>query len=376
MTARVARLTPVGMGGVATIAIAGSGAWSIIRMLFRTAKGEEAPERPPAFGSLRFGRFGEPSGDEVVLAVRAGTPEPWFEVHCHGGEQVVDWLIEQVVGHGARHVSWVDLEESRTGSWVRAAATMQLGRALTLKAAGVLLDQVNGAFEAEVRRLLALVEASDGRERAQIEIHELSERWRVGQHLTRPWRVAFVGAPNAGKSSLVNSIAGFERAVVTPIPGTTRDAVTTLVALSGWPVELIDTAGLRCTADSLEGEGIALGQAAAAAADLRVWVVDVTQPVRSPAGEFLVVANKCDLTLAPADVPLSVSAATGAGVPGLIGAIVARMSPDVPAGAAVPFTEEIASLLEHAAGRGNAGDWSAAAAALGKLLQPRRDSAA
>jgi tRNA modification GTPase len=363
MTVRVARLTPAGMGGVATIAIVGPGAWPIVRSLFRTANGDEAPKQSPKPGSMRFGRFGEPPGDEVVLAVRPGTPVPWFEVHCHGGEQVVAWLIEQVVERGAAPVSWVELEETRAGSWVRATAAEQLGRALTLKTAAVLLDQANGALEVEVKKLLAMNAAAEGRERARNEIRELSERWRVGRRLTRPWRVAFVGTPNAGKSSLVNAIAGFERAVVTAIPGTTRDAVTTLVALDGWPVELIDTAGLRETADALECEGIALGRVAADSADLRVWVVDATAPVPPPAGDFLVVANKCDLVTS--DVSLQASAATGAGVPGLIAAIVSRLSPAAPAGTAVPFTEEIAAIVQRAAG--------GSPAALGELLQPRRE---
>jgi len=369
MTVRVARLTPPGLGGVATIAIVGDWAWSIVCDLFRTARNEALAAVPPA-GSLRFGRFGEPPGDEVVLAVRLGTAEPWFEVHCHGGEQVVAWLLEQVVARGAVQVSWVELEALRTGSWVRAAAAEQLGRALTLKTAAILLDQANGAFEAEIQRLLAMAAAVDARPRAQHEIHNLNQRWRIGRRLTRPWRVAFVGAPNAGKSSLVNAIAGYERAVVTPIPGTTRDAVTTLIALDGWPVELIDTAGLRETADPLEGEGIARGRAAAEAADLCVWVVDATAPEWPPPGDYLVVVNKCDLT--PTAAPHCVSAVTGAGVSGLIAAVVGRLALDVPAGAAVPFTEEIATIVQRAADGADAGDWPAVAAALGELLQPRR----
>jgi tRNA modification GTPase len=71
----------------------------------------------------------------------------------------------------------------------------------------------------------------------------------LGRHLTRPWRVVVAGAPNVGKSSLINALAGFTRTVVTAVPGTTRDVVATAAAIDGWPVELIDTAGLRLTGD-------------------------------------------------------------------------------------------------------------------------------
>src|SRR5207244_7282248 len=78
----------------------------------------------------------------------------------------------------------------------------------------------------------------------------------VGRHLTAPWKVAVIGPPNVGKSSLVNALAGFQRSIVAPTPGTTRDLVTTLIAVDGCPAGLIDTAGLRDARGSSEGAGI------------------------------------------------------------------------------------------------------------------------
>ena len=110
------------------------------------------------------------------------------------------------------------------------------------------------------------------------------------------WRAA-----NVGKSSLVNALAGYQRSVVTETPGTTRDVVSASLAIDGWPVELIDTAGQRGVADPLEEQGIARGRLAVAAADLCLWVVDVTADPIWPdgdAGNPIRVINKSDLPAA------------------------------------------------------------------------------
>src|SRR5438132_9586839 len=105
-------------------------------------------------------------------------------------------------------------------------------------------------------------------------------------------------APNDGKSSLVNVLAGFTRSVVSPIPGTTRDVVTTRIALDGWPVELVDTAGLHDSDDALEREGMARARAVLEQADLRLWVLDASVtpifPSEALAFDGLVI-NKMDL---------------------------------------------------------------------------------
>src|SRR5262249_26206167 len=124
----------------------------------------------------------------------------------------------------------------------------------------------------------------------------------VGLHLAQPWRLVVAGPPNVGKSSLVNALVGFERAIVFDQPGTTRDVVTALTAFSGLPVELCDTAGLRNTDDSLEAAGVARAQEQAAAADLVLLVLDVSQPWMADQRELvdtwpraIVVLNKADL---------------------------------------------------------------------------------
>jgi tRNA modification GTPase len=203
----------------------------------------------------------------------------------------------------------------------------------------------------------------------------------VGRHLTTPWKVAVIGPPNVGKSSLVNALAGYQRSVVAPTPGTTRDLVTTAIAVDGWPVELIDTAGLRDETEILEGQGVSLARRAANEADLCLWILDASDPPVWPEDSLLennkvrLIVNKIDLPavwdianrchpFAAANhhdasphhdsprkhaTPLRVSARTGAGLSELVEALAKGLVPDPPAaGAAVPFTPALACQIEAA----------------------------
>lgn len=365
---RVAVLTPPGTGAIATIAVAGPKAWEVVRTQFRPANGKPLPGTPAPL-RFWFGTLGEGAGDEVVVALTALEPVPWVEVHCHGGRRVVRWLIGQLVEAGCKESTWPQLEELRGGRHATFdhRAMEPLTRATTLRTASVLLDQYHGAFARAVGE--AVVDPTH--------LAEWGRYASVGRHLVAPWRVVIAGAPNAGKSSLVNAIAGYQRSVVAPIPGTTRDVVTTLVALEGWPVELIDTAGLRNTADPLEAEGVVRARQALASSDLVVWVFDAAEPnpVR-PDPPALVVANKVDLLPAWAsegDV-ISVSAFTGAGLPDLIAAIVARLvTVAPPSGAAVPFTPSLADAVDRAVQLHSGGNVVAAREALATCLPGATD---
>jgi tRNA modification GTPase len=157
------------------------------------------------------------------------------------------------------------------------------------------------------------------------------------------------GAPNVGKSSLVNALAGYQRSIVAPTPGTTRDVVTVALAIDGWPVQFADTAGVRPADESLEAAGIRMAREAAADADLCLWVLDAsTEPVWPEAGVGTVrlVVNKIDLPpardLDRAVGAVRVSAQTQEGLPELCAAISRWLVPEVPgAGAAVPFTGQL-----------------------------------
>jgi tRNA modification GTPase len=177
----------------------------------------------------------------------------------------------------------------------------------------------------------------------------------IGRHLVEPWRVIIAGAANVGKSTLVNALAGYQRSIVADTPGTTRDVVTTRLAIDGWPIEISDTAGWRSTTASLEQEGIERARRAMAEADLCLWLLDgSTEPVFPGDARTKVhyLINKIDLP--PAwdwtQVPhaLVLSARTGSGVTELCQAVSRWLVPaPPPPGVAVPFTALLCTQLRE-----------------------------
>jgi tRNA modification GTPase len=361
----VACLTPPGTAAVATLALRGPRAWDVVRQLFRplAPSGQALPAEPQP-GRVWLGRLGEGLSDQVVVTVKrpvAAAP-PWVEVHCHGGREVVRLLMDAFAAHGVNRRSWQDLERHTADRPLRALAAAALAEAGTVRTAAILLDQYDGALERALTEVLAALDRDDAAEAGRL-LAELAGRTALGRHLTAPWRVAVAGAPNVGKSSLVNALAGYQRSVVAAAPGTTRDVVTTALAVEGWPVELADTAGLHTGAGRLEEEGIRRAEAALAFADVCLWVLDASAPPAWPApgaGEVRPVVNKIDLPpawdLGQAAGAVRVSARTGAGLAELCQALGRRLVPDPPpAGAAVPFTPSLCARVEAASRHLSAG---------------------
>jgi tRNA modification GTPase len=366
-------LTPPGQGALATIGLVGPRAWDAVRPLFRRPGGKELPDAPSA-GRFWLGRMGEEVADEAVLAVRRAGPVPWLEVHCHGGREVVRYLLDLLASRGVRVCTWQEYLRLTEADPLRAAAAVALVEAPTARTAAVLLDQYHGAFATALDAATAALDCGDV-PAAKTRLDALARYAAVGCHLTAPWRVAVAGAPNVGKSSLVNALAGYQRSVVAATPGTTRDVVTTRVAVGGWPVELADTAGLRAGAEELEEEGIRRARDAAAAADLCLWVLDASAPPVWPggaAGAVRLVVNKTDLPpawdLDEARGAVHVSAQTGAGLGELCDALSRWLVPEPPpAGTAMPFTPGLCEGVEEARGRLAAGRASEARTLLHEL---------
>ena len=354
-------LTPSGQSALATLGLYGPGAWEALRQLFRRRRGDELPESPRA-GRFWLGRLGGEVADEVVVAVKRAEPVPWLEVHGHGGREVVRFLIEQFREQGLQFCSWEDFLRKTSDDALSAAAAIALAQAATLRTAGVLLDQQQGALGLALDAIQQALER--GEMAAQKGLTQLARYSAVGQHLTQPWRVVVAGAPNVGKSSLVNALAGYQRSIVAATPGTTRDVVTTRLALDGWLIELADTAGLCAEAEALEEQGIHRARATAANADLCLWLLDGSAPPVWPDKTLAAVqyvVSKSDLPPAwehaSAAEAVRVSAQTGEGLAELCAAVVARLVPDPPPSrAAVPFTPRLCEGIvdaQRALGSGN-----------------------
>ncbi|HLN26621.1 MAG TPA: GTPase [Gemmataceae bacterium] len=352
----VSRLTPVGNAAIATLGLCGPAAYVAIRTLFHPS-GQQSGQLPefPDRGRIWFGRLGEKTADEVVVSIQSNQPAPWVEVHCHGGNEVVRMLLDLFAAHGIRECPWQHFQRITLGDPYQALAARALADALTARTAAILLDQYQGALIRRLDEIRAAWARGDAEKAGRL-LGEMAAHAELGRHLTTPWRVVVAGAPNVGKSSLVNALAGYQRCVVAPSPGTTRDVVRTILAVDGWPIELADTAGLRDEALPLELHGIDLARAAARTADVCLWLVDgSTEPVwpdhAVKAGKLIV--NKIDLPPAwdfsRASDAVCVSALTGEGMGDLCQALSRWLVPEPPApGAGVPFTTELCDAVDLA----------------------------
>ena len=342
--ARVAELSAPGRGAVATLRIWGPAALAVASAAFRPSHSARSLARTPV-DRPRVGRIGAGVGDEVVAVVLALDP-PEVQVQCHGGPAAVALVRDALVAAGAQPASPRAWARHSTGSTLRADAAVALAHAATARVAEILLDQHDGACEADLAAVATALDRAD-RGRALDLLDGLIARGRVGVRLGEGWRIVLAGRPNVGKSRLLNALAGYDRAIVAPTPGTTRDVVTIATAMAAWPVEVADTAGLRATDDPIEAEGVARARARQRAADLVVVVLDRSEPltaedhgIRHAYPAALVVASKADLPAAWNDwdgADLAVSAERGDGIEALVAAIVAQLDlPDWPAGVGVP----------------------------------------
>lgn len=335
-----ALVTPPGRGAVATIVYRGNpGLLDGPPALFAAANSRAVADQP--LNRVCFGRWGVDIPEEVVVC---RSSESVTEIHCHGGAAAVRRILSDMEGRGCRVVDWRELEGANSSPF-DAECVAALTQATTLRTAKILLEQQSGVLRAAIEEMLdAPLDVAAAR------VDELLEWAEFGLHLTQPWKVVLCGAPNVGKSSLINALLGYARSIVFDEPGTTRDVVTGQTAFDGWPVELSDTAGLRGIADELESEGIERARRRVSEADCVVLVLDRSRPLEEADVELvrefpdaIRVANKSDLAGAwggesPGAV-MPVSAVTGAGLEELTEAIVQVLVPSVPAaGTAVPVS--------------------------------------
>jgi tRNA modification GTPase len=373
----VAIATAAGRGGVGVVRVSG-GAVTDLGPLLDALLGPAAAARvQPRVATLA--RFldddGAPIDHGLVLlfpAPRSYTGETVIELHGHGGPVVLQMLVARCLQIGREQPALRGLRVAEPGEFTRRAflndrldlaqaeAVADLIDASTAAAVRSANRSLSGEFSRAVAALIeALIElrtlveatldfpdeeidfleASDARGRlaaVRAQLDALLARARQGALLRAGLNVVLVGAPNVGKSSLLNALAGEEVAIVTPIAGTTRDRIAQAVQVHGIPLNIIDTAGLRPTADEVERLGIARTLAEVARADVVLHLVDAAAPAQAAAADadalaqvrarvaagvpLLTVINKIDLTGAAPGAEgdtVRLSARTGAGLPAL-----------------------------------------------------------
>jgi tRNA modification GTPase len=354
----VAPATPPGRGGIGIVRVSGPKAPEIAAVLL----GELPPAR-----TARFARFldaaREPLDAGLALffpAPHSYTGEHVLELHGHGGPAVLEAVVQRILEIGARRAqpgeftlraflnNKLDLAQAEAIADLIDAGSREAARAAMRSLQGEFSAMVHGLTEA-VTDVRAHVEAAIDFPEEEVDFladrqlhdrfHTLNDHFdaveqsaRQGALLREGMTVVIAGRPNAGKSSLLNRLAGYEAAIVTPIPGTTRDIVRERIDIDGMPLHVLDTAGLRDSADVVEAEGIRRAHEQMRRADRVLFVIDLTADpdARAYAQErerlprdvpVTLVLNKSDLS---SGIPLAdtltgppriaISALTGAGL--------------------------------------------------------------
>jgi tRNA modification GTPase len=357
-------------GGIAILRLSGSDALAIGNRVWRG----RSPLVAKSARQLRRGHVRDASGevaDDCLAVYMPGpnsyTGEDVVELQCHGGQLVARTILTALLRAGARHAEAgeftkraflngkIDLTQAEAVlDLIEAHSDMAL-HAANRQLEGQLRRRVDAVY-AELREILAEVEVRmdfvdedldwqpseqvrTTLQQAQVAMRELLAYRQDGEILRHGLRLVIAGAPNAGKSSLLNLLLGRDRAIVTNIPGTTRDVLEELAQIRGIPLRLVDTAGIRDAADIVERAGIERGEAAIRMAQLLIWVIDTTRPLDEQrlapdllhGRPVIIAANKTDLSgvrklETGLDAPqVAISANTGAGLPKLLDAIEAAV---------------------------------------------------
>ena len=350
--AAVATAVAAGQGGIAVVRLSGPAAESVGRSVVSLPGQQLWDSHRVLYGHV-MDESGKERIDEVLILLmkspRSFTGEDVVEIHCHGGLIAVQRVLERVL-------SQPDVRRAMPGEFsqravlngrldlTQAEAISDLVAARSRRAAQLAMTGVDGGIQRRINSLrerlldqLSELEARvdfeedlpaldavgllDELQLVRRELEQLVEDAKRGALLRQGLQVALVGRPNVGKSSLLNRLSRRERAIVTDLPGTTRDLLESEIVLEGVPITLLDTAGIRATKDALEQLGIDRSHQALAAADLVVLVFDLSQGWIAEDAALLsqipndvprlVVGNKADVQ------PLSTSAPLGDDVDGI-----------------------------------------------------------
>ena len=329
--------TAPGEGAIAIVRLSGAETYALADRLFQSPVPHPSERAPGTFlhGQVVDPLTREVLDDALLLLFRAPhsyTGEDSVEFQCHGGSQTARRILDALLAAGARQAEPGEFTKraflNGKIDLTQAEAVLDLIHARSERAAQLATAQLEDAlgirFRALYDRLVAIaadVEAMldfPDDELPQLvpssilsklsvvaaEIKTLLDTWNEGHVLRDGARIVIAGAPNVGKSTLLNLLAGRDRAIVSPHPGTTRDTIEECVSLRGYPVHLVDTAGLRDAPCEIEREGIRRTRHALTHADLCLCLLDASQPLSPPERDFLasqhprhmlVLFNKIDL---------------------------------------------------------------------------------
>lgn len=245
LTLTASLLTPPGRGAVAVVRLHDSSRLEpgqglvahAIDSCFAAVNGR--PLSRQTTGKLCYGHWVTDLAREDVVVCRID--ESTVEVSCHGGRAAVTRILNSLKLAGVSIEDWQSQQAAITSPFDAELADA-LSQATTIRTAAMLADQASGTLRNGLAALLAL-----GPDELASRLDELLTFARFGLRLTQPWRVVLSGRPNVGKSTLINALLGYTRSIVFDQPGTTRDVVTAHTAFDGWPFQLADTAGIRCT---------------------------------------------------------------------------------------------------------------------------------
>jgi len=329
--------TPPGRGAIGIIRVSGEKSLKIFNKIFSPNRGKKLNDRNSH--SLVYGKIkdGDDSIDEVMIGImhapNSYTGEEIIEVYCHGGPVVLERILNLIVRQGCRLAEpgeftrrafineKIDLTQAEAIADIINAPTDRSRQAAVNQLEGSLKTRLSSLHE-ELILLISEMEASiefpedvvdfttkesgfvEKLDSLQNNIQNLLKNADAGRILHDGYRVAIAGKPNAGKSSLLNLLAQEERALVTDIPGTTRDTLEVDVNIEKFPVRFIDTAGLRAARGKIEKQGIAKAEKTIKESDLVLWVADRSRrPIKNElealpehdCNNFIWIWNKCDL---------------------------------------------------------------------------------
>lgn len=360
--------TPAGEGGIGIVRISGAEAFAIADQVFKAADGRLMDVRESQ--TFSYGAFVNKTGELidaglalVMRGPRSFTGENTVELQGHGGSVVLRTVLRAALEAGARSAE--PGEFSRRAflngrmDLTQAEGLFDLIRARSDRAARAAVEQLEGGLRRQFNALYdSFLEVTANLETtldfvedelpddvfsgiavkldmSLSELEELLATWNEGRLLRDGVRVAILGRPNAGKSTLLNCLLGYERAIVSEVAGTTRDTIEESWILNGVPLRLTDTAGLRQTACDVEAEGIRRAEAHGEAAELIVYVLDASEPLSEedrerladlPMDRTVVVLNKVDLVRQLGDVSgVEVSLLEGRGLDELKHALAKRL---------------------------------------------------